>query len=121
MDSTRGLEFIRPIETLPLVSVQRLDQNLNKMSMIHEEEYPNELHPREAATEKSQKTTSENILDFHYQMAGTKSHLSSTPGYNRFRTDSMSRGQGFIPVQELDQEGEEGFLTSQSKFYISNA
>lgn len=84
--------------------------------MIHEEEYPYETHPREQVTEKSQKTTSENILDFHYQMAGTKSHLSATPIYNRFRADSMSRGKMFIPVQEIDGEGDEAFMTSQRKF-----
>jgi hypothetical protein len=70
-DSTRNLEIIRPIETLPLANGDRFDHYGNKMSMIHEEshsrEHYNQIHKR--IYEKMLKTTNENIKDYQNNQA----------------------------------------------------
>lgn len=65
-DSTRGLEYIRPIEILPTYSTQNLDnRHYYMMSMIHEEDQPDPLHPLNTTEMINlQKTTNDHILDF---------------------------------------------------------
>jgi len=124
-DSTRGLEIIRPTETLPLNAPHGLDPNGDKMSMICEEDYHVENGLRSAFkdnfTEKSQRTTSDNIMDFRNHFTGQIGNIQTNEsGHNRFFGNNMmpQRTSGFIPVQELDNEGEDDYLSSKCKLLI---
>lgn len=68
-DSTRGLEIIRPIETLPILNVPRMEARPahSKMSMIYEEDYSETMNQKPIpfhVHEKMQKTTNDHIQEF---------------------------------------------------------
>jgi len=81
-DSTRNLEIIRPIETLPMNGSNHFEKNdkFNKMSMIHEEDYQVE-HPTLSNIQKrvhrnTMKTTNDHINEYYVYQAQGKARTS---------------------------------------------
>lgn len=76
VDSTRGLEIIRPIETLPL-SNPGFDHYGNKMSMIHEESHSREHFEQiqKRIHEKTLKTTNDHIKDYQNYKAKEEHYI----------------------------------------------
>lgn len=98
-DSTRGLEIIRPIETLPIINVPRMEMRPAhpKMSMIYEEDYSETANPKTVpyhVHEMMQKTTNDHIQEFH-----NKERIKESQFMRNSSKPSSTEPQNFSPPQ----------------------